>query len=100
MRFTIREGTDPVARADGTLLRALGLPAGGVVAVGRSAVLVKAGQVADPTGLSMGPTSRENAGVSLNQSVDVTRAVLGPAATVAIDADELPAESRRLVRAL
>lgn len=100
MRFTIREGTDPVARADGTLLRALGLPAGGVVAVGRSAVLVKAGQVPDPTGLSMGPTSRENAGVSLNQSVDVTRAVLGPAATVAIDADELPAEPRRLVRAL
>ncbi len=100
MRFTIRDGTDPVARADGTLLKALGLPAGGVVAVGRSAVLVRAGTVTDPTGLEMGPISRANAGVTLNQSVDVTRAVLGPALTVAIEADDLPAEPRRLVRAL
>ncbi len=100
MRFTIRDGSDPVARADGTLLKALGLPAGGVVAVGRSAILVRAGAVSDPTGLEMGPTSRANAGVSLNQSVDVTRAVLGPALTVAIEADDLPAEPRRLVRAL
>jgi transitional endoplasmic reticulum ATPase len=100
MRFTIRDGTDPVARADGTLLKALGLPAGGVVAVGRSAVLVRAGTVADPSGLEMGPTARANAGVTLNQSVDVTRAVLGPALTVAIEADDLPAEPRRLVRAL
>ena len=69
MRFTIRDGTDPVARADGTLLKALGLPAGGVVAVGRSAVLVRAGTVADPSGLEMGPTARANAGVTLNQSV-------------------------------
>lgn len=97
MRFTIRAGSDPVARADPTLLRALGLPSGGVVAVGATHVLVRGGDVGEPTALLLGPEGRRNAGVALNDSVEVSRAVL-PAAQTVVLAGSLPADPKTLVR--
>lgn len=100
MRFTVREGVDPVARADGVLLRALGLPSGGVVRIGRTHVLVKDGEVREASAIHVGPLAIANAGVTPGASVDVQRVVLPAARLVVIDATELPAEPRELVRAL
>ncbi|MGH8875013.1 MAG: hypothetical protein ACRDVM_07165, partial [Acidimicrobiia bacterium] len=100
MRFTVRDGTDPVAGADPTLLTALGLPSGGIVRVGRTYVLVRPHLSPEPTALLLGPLTRENAGVDTAQSVDVTRAMLGPAQRVVVAGSELPAEPKHLVDAL
>jgi len=100
MRFVVREGSDPVARADGTLLKALGLPFGGVIKVGSTHVLVQGGDSKESTALLLGPISRSNAGVNTGASVEATRAVLGSLALVEVDALELPAEPRLMVRAL
>jgi transitional endoplasmic reticulum ATPase len=100
MRFTIRPGSDPVARADATLLRALGLPSGGVVRIGRTHVLVMGGEVPEPTALLLGPQATTNAGVSAGRSVDVVRAVLPSARLVVMAGEALPGEGRDLVRAL
>jgi len=99
MRFIVRPGTDPVATADSTLLKTLGLPYGGVVRVGRTHCLVKAGTVPEPTALLLGARSLANAGVSSGGSVDVTRAILANAATVLVDVDPLPAEPAELAAA-
>lgn len=85
MRFTIRPGTDPVATADATMLKTIGLPYGGVIAVGSSHCLVKAGSVPEATALLLGPRSLANAGVTAGSSVDVNRAVLAHAATVVVE---------------
>ncbi len=98
MRFTIRDGTDPVARADPTMLRALGLPSAGVIAIGDTHLLVRGGDVTEPTSLLVGPESRRNAGVETNQNVEVRRAMLPRAATVVIEGS-LPADAKTLVRA-
>ncbi|HEX5672380.1 MAG TPA: AAA family ATPase, partial [Acidimicrobiia bacterium] len=100
MRFVVREGIDPVARADGTLLKALGLPFGGVIKVGTTHVLIQSGDTKESTGLLLGPISRSNAGVNEGASVEATRAVLGSLTLVEVDAPQLPAEPRLLVRAL
>lgn len=100
MRFTVRPGSDPVARADATLLKALGLPAGGAVRVGRTHVLVKGGDVPEPTAILLGPIATANAGVGNGQSVDVERAVLVTASLVVVAAESLPAEPKDLIRAL
>ncbi len=100
MRFTVREGSDPVAKADGTLLKALGLPSGGVVSAGTTHLLVKAGDPSDPTAIEIGDQGRANGGLALNQSIEVTRAVLSTARLVVIAGDELPGQPKELVRAL
>ena len=100
MRFVVREGIDPVARADGTLLKALGLPFGGVIKVGNTHVLVQSGDTKESTGLLLGPMSRSNAGVNEGASVEATRAVLGSLTLVEVDATQLPSEPRLMVRAL
>jgi transitional endoplasmic reticulum ATPase len=100
MRFTIRPGTDPLARADATLLRALGLPSGGAVKVGNTHVLVKGGDVSEPTALMLGPIATANARLTQGQSAEVVRAVLPPARLVVVAAAELPGEPKDLVRAL
>lgn len=100
MRFTVRPGSDPVARADSTLLKALGMPAGGAVRVGKTHVLVKGGEMSEPSAILLGPIATANAGVTPGQSVEVERAVLPPAGMVVLVADELPAEPKDLVRAL
>ncbi|HEX2152775.1 MAG TPA: ATP-binding protein [Acidimicrobiia bacterium] len=99
MRFIIREGSDPVATADATLLKTLGLPYGGSVAIGRTHCLVKAGPVPTPTALLLGPRSQANAGVAPGSSVEVTRAVLAHAAVVVLDADGSPEDPGALVAA-
>ncbi len=71
MRFTVRPGSDPLAAADRTLLAALGLPSGGVVSVGSSHVLIRPGNVPEPTALLLGPAAMANAGVTAGQVVDV-----------------------------
>ena len=100
MRFVVRKGTDPVARADSTLLKALGLPFGGVLKVGNTHLLVQGGTIPEPTALEMGPIAVVNAGVSEGQSVDAVRAVLGPAEAVVVEATALEVDPKILVRSL
>lgn len=89
-----------MARADGTLLKALGLPFGGVLKVGRTHVLVQGGETKESTALLLGPITLANSGVAEGAQVDATRAVLGSLSLVEVDIGELPAEPKILVRAL
>ncbi|MGH8957443.1 MAG: AAA family ATPase [Acidimicrobiia bacterium] len=98
MRFIIRQGVDPVARADATLLKALGLPYGGVLRVGKTHVLVKSGETKGSTALHLGPQGMKNANVTDGQSVDATRAVLSHAALVRLSVDQ-PVDPEVLQRA-
>ena len=100
MRFVVRKGTDPVARADTTILKALGLPFGGVLKVGRTHFLVKGGDTPESTALELGPITLANAQTSEGQSIDAVRAVLGPAEMVVIDVDNLEVDPKLLVRGL
>ena len=100
MRFVVRRGTDPVARADTTILKALGLPFGGVLKAGRTHFLVQGGDPPESTALELGPITLANAQTSEGQSIDATRAVLGPAAVVVIDVDNLEVDAKLLVRGL
>ncbi|MFP3914377.1 MAG: hypothetical protein ACLFWM_05845, partial [Actinomycetota bacterium] len=99
MRFIVRPGTDPVATMDATLLKTLGLPSGGVVAVGKSHCLVGAGGVPEPTALLLGPRTMANAGLEAGAGVDVTRAIMAPASTVVLDAERAPFPPGDLVSA-
>ena len=63
MRFIIRPGTDPTARADSALLAAMGLPGGGVISLGKTHCLVTPGEVPGPNALTVGPRTRANARV-------------------------------------
>ncbi|CAN5189097.1 AAA family ATPase [soil metagenome] len=99
MRFIIREGEDPIARAEATLLKALGLPFGGVLKVGRTHVLVQSGDTTDSTALHLGPHARANAGVTPGQSAEAVRAVLGQARLVRLASENLPADAGTLIRA-
>lgn len=96
MRFTIRPGTDPVATADATMLKTMGLPYGGVIAVGKTNCLVKAGTVPEATALLLGPRSRANAGVEVGKSVDASRVVLARASAVVLDREEVPGDPAAL----
>ncbi len=100
MRFVVRKGTDPVARADTTILKALGLPFGGVLKAGRTHFLVQGGDPPESTALELGPITLANAQTSEGQSIDAARAVLGPAELVVIDADKLEVDPKLLVRGL
>ncbi|MBU1227906.1 MAG: AAA family ATPase [Actinobacteria bacterium] len=99
MRFTIRPGTDPVARADATILAAMGLPGGGVVKIGATHVVVRAGEVSSPTAILLGPRTKENAGVGDGGTIDVRRANLTQARRVSIEGDT-GLDPRHLARAL
>ncbi|MGH9197481.1 MAG: hypothetical protein ACRD1T_17280, partial [Acidimicrobiia bacterium] len=70
MRFLVRRGTDPVARADATLLKALGLPFGGVLKVGPTHVLVQSGSGPETTALQLGPLAIGNAEASEGSGVE------------------------------
>lgn len=100
MRFIVREGSEPLARADATILKAMGLPSGGVIRVGTTHVLVRAGQVREPSAILLGPQAVENAGVTIGSTIDVVRAVLPSAHLVVVDDDRLPARPKMLLRAL
>ena len=100
MRLTVRPGTDPVARADATILSAMGLPGGGVARIGRTHVLVRPGDVPGPTVLLLGPQGAANAGVTSGTVADVTRVNLPTAQRVVFDVEALPFDTRRAARSL
>jgi transitional endoplasmic reticulum ATPase len=100
MRFTLRLSTEAEARADGTLLTAMGLPGGGVVCVGGTHVLVRPGETVAPSDLSVPEHVLGNSGLAAGTATDVTRATLPPAAQVVIAGDALPVDGRHLTRAL
>jgi len=99
MRFTVRPGTDPIARADATILAAMGLPGGGAVKIGRTHILVRPGEVPSPTVLTLGPRVMENAGTRDGGDVDARRANLPHARRVILDGD-IGLDARHLARAL
>ena len=98
MRFIVRPGSDPVAKADPILLKTLGLPYGGIVSVGRTHALILAGSVGEPTAITLGPRTQANAELTVGDTVDVTRVVLPPAALVVLDTDEA-IDANRLISA-
>ncbi len=100
MRFTVRPGSDPFARADATLLAAMGLPGGGTVKVGRSHVVIHPGEVPQPTAILLGPLTMANAAVGAGDVVEVKRAMVPQAQRVILDCEELPADPQALARAL
>ncbi len=100
MRFIVRTGTDPTARADAALLRALGLPGGGVVRLGATHCRVSPGEVPSPTAILVGPRTLENAGLAVGTSVDVTRSPLPEALRLTVSATDAPLDARHLSRSL
>ncbi len=100
MRFIIRPGSSSQARADATLLSAMGLPGGGVLRVGRTHVLVTPGDVATPNTLLLNERQIRNAGVSAGAAVDATRAMLTTAGRVVVSSTDAPLDSRHLARSL
>jgi transitional endoplasmic reticulum ATPase len=100
MRLTVRPGADPIARADATILAAMGLPGGGTIRVGTTHVVVRPGDVPGAATLALGDVAAANAGVTPGQAVEVKRANLPQAGRVVLDVDELPLEARHLGRAL
>lgn len=97
MRFTLREGSDPVAKADGALLRALGLPSGGIVKIGDTHVRIQPARTPG-NALLLGPRALANAGFTYGQTVDVVRAIL-PSLELVVFTDD-PPDRRRLMASL
>ncbi len=100
MRFIVRKGTDPQARADPALLTAMGLPGGGVVAIGRTHVLVVPGDVATANTITLGDRVRRNAGLGIGDAVDVKRAILPEATRVVVGGADVELDARHLARSL
>jgi transitional endoplasmic reticulum ATPase len=100
MRFIVRNGVDPVVRADSALLRALGLPGGGVVKLGNTYCKVSPGDMPSPTAILVGPRTMTNAGVKAGDSVDVVRAPLPEALRVTVAGADAPLNTRHLSRSL
>ncbi len=100
MRLTLRTGSDDIARADGDLLGAMGLPGGGVVRLGRTHVLVRPGEMRSPTELLASPEVIANSGVAPGTAIDVVRVNLPPAVGITVAEPHLPGDTRHLARAL
>jgi transitional endoplasmic reticulum ATPase len=100
MKFIVRKGTDPVGRADAALLRALGLPGGGIVAAGSTHVLVGPGKTTPANGLLLGERTLVNAGLKIGDSVDLKRALLPEAHRVVISKVDADIDARHLARSL
>ncbi len=99
MRFTVRPGFDPFARADATLLAAMGLPGGGTISIGRTHVVVHPGEVPQPTAVTLGPLTMANAAVGDGDVVEAKRAMVPQAHRIVLDCEELPADAQSLARA-
>jgi transitional endoplasmic reticulum ATPase len=100
MKFIVRKGSDPTGKADSALLRALGLPGGGIVTVGKTHVLVSPGDMTSPSAIMLGERTLTNAGLSVGDSVDVTRSVLPEAHRVVISGVDAEIDARHLARSL
>ena len=86
MRFIVQPGSDPVAHADSALLTAMGLPGGGVIALGETHCQVAPGAVPSPNALLVGPRTRSNADVEYGAAVNVERALVPEAHRVVVGA--------------
>jgi len=100
MRFTVRPGKDPVAGADRTLLAAMGMPGGGIIAVGTTHVLVRPRETTEPTALLLGPQALANGGLTAGQGVEAKRAILPTARRIVVEGDRLPLAARTLAHGL
>lgn len=100
MKFIVRKGSDPIGKADSALLTALGLPGGGIVAVGKTHVLVSPGETTSTNSIMLGERTIENADLSVGDSIDVTRALLPEAHRVVISAIDAEIDARHLARSL
>lgn len=100
MRFQIKPGTDPVARADRAILAAMGMPDGGVLRVGSTHCMVRPGDVSAPTALALGELAMANAGHAVGDTVDAKRTILPQAQRVELEAESMPLDARHLARAL
>lgn len=100
MKFVVRKGSDPVAKADHALLTALGLPGGGIVGLGDSYVLVSPGETTSANAIMLGERTMTNAGVSIGDTVDVKRALLPEAHRVTISGIDAEIDARHLARSL
>jgi len=98
MRFTIRAGTNSSGIADPVMLRALGLPHGGVISVGKTHTRVSGGDTNGPTDLLLDGQTMRNAEVRPGSSIDVKRVILPVAQVVRFNEHSL--EARVLARAL
>ena len=98
MRFTIRAGTSASAIADPVMLRALGLPHGGVISVGKTHTRVTGGDTNGPTDLLLDDKTMSNAELRPGASIDVKRVILPVAEVVQFGEHQL--EARVLARAL
>lgn len=97
MRFTIRQSSERSATADPVMLRALGLPHGGIVKVGDTHVKVIGAEVDNSTELMLNAQMITNAAVRPGTSVDVNRAILSPAEVVRFTEEDF--DARLLARA-
>lgn len=97
MKFVVKSGDVPTAVADAVMLKALGLPGGGIVAIGGTHTHVAPGQVASSE-IVVSPAVFANAGLDGPSSLDVTRRVVPVADSVQL-APEPPADPG-LLRAL
>ena len=89
-----------MAGADRAMLAAMGMPAGGVIRVADTHVLVRPRRDGDASTLSLGPQALTNAGIDAGASVDATRAILSTASRVVIDGEQLPLEPRTIIQAI
>jgi SpoVK/Ycf46/Vps4 family AAA+-type ATPase len=89
MRFVLREGPGPIARADVAMLAAIGLPGGGIVAVGDTHVRVVPAEVAVPNELQISTDAVVNGAGAFGSTAEATRAVVPTAVSVTLmDGDE------------
>jgi transitional endoplasmic reticulum ATPase len=100
MKFIVRRGTDPIGKADSALLTALGLPGGGIVAVGKTHVLVSPGETTSANSIMLGERTIANANLSVGDSIDVTRSLLPEAHRIVISAIDAEIDARHLARSL
>lgn len=97
MRFTLRAGSAPAAETDRILLKALGMPSGGIVGIGDTHVQVRPAVVSG-TDLHVGPEALANSGCTAGASVDVVRVL--PSAAAVVRVKELPLPPVAAVTAL
>lgn len=78
----------------------MGLPGGGVIAIGKTHALIVAGDVATANTITLGDRSRANAGLSIGDSVDAKRAILPEAKRVVVGGSDVELDARHLARSL
>ncbi len=100
MRFVLRSGADPQARADSALLTVMGLPGGGVIKLGNTHAVVMPGDVGSANSLTVGPRTLHNAGLAVGDNPDVQRAPLPQASRVVLSSTDERLDSRHLARSL